>query len=87
MLCLLLLHTPTFSLFRGFLGFMPSHCGFFKVLFQMSGLVLLVAMIGAITLTLRSRDGVKRQNIPQQLERTREEAVALRKVESGKGIG
>ena len=41
------------------------------LLFQMSGLVLLVAMIGAITLTLRSR----------------EDAVALRKVESGKGIG
>ena len=57
------------------------------LLFQMSGLVLLVAMIGAITLTLRSRDGVKRQSIPQQIERSREEAVALRKVESGKGIG
>ncbi len=57
------------------------------LLFQMSGLVLLVAMIGAITLTLRSRDGVKRQSIPQQIERSRDEAVALRKVESGKGIG
>ena len=57
------------------------------LLFQMSGLVLLVAMIGAITLTLRSRDGVKRQSIPQQIERSREDAVALRKVESGKGIG
>ena len=55
--------------------------------FQAAGLVLLVAMIGAITLTLRSRDGVKRQSIPQQIERSREEAVALRKVESGKGIG
>ena len=57
------------------------------LLFQMSGLVLLVAMIGAITLTLRSRDAVKRQSIPQQIERSREDAVALRKVESGKGIG
>ena len=55
--------------------------------FQIAGLVLLVAMIGAITLTLRSRDGVKRQSIPQQIERSREDAVALRKVESGKGIG
>jgi NADH-quinone oxidoreductase subunit J len=53
----------------------------------MSGLVLLVAMIGAITLTLRQRDGVKKQSIPQQIERSRDEAVALRKVESGKGIG
>ena len=57
------------------------------LLFQMSGLVLLVAMIGAITLTLRQRDGVKKQSIPQQIERKRDEAVALRKVESGKGIG
>jgi NADH-quinone oxidoreductase subunit J len=57
------------------------------LLFQMSGLVLLVAMIGAITLTLRQRDGVKKQSIPQQIERKREDAVALRKVESGKGIG
>jgi len=57
------------------------------LLFQMSGLVLLVAMIGAITLTLRSRDGVKKQDIPQQIERTRDEAVEVRNVESGKGIG
>ena len=57
------------------------------LLFQMCGLVLLVAMIGAITLTLRQRDGVKKQSIPQQIERKRDEAIALRKVESGKGIG
>ena len=44
-------------------------------------------LIGAITLTLRQRDGVKKQSIPQQIERKREDAIALRKVESGKGIG
>ena len=43
-------------------------------------------MIGAITLTLRQRDGVKKQSIPQQIERKREDAMALRKVESGKGM-
>ena len=56
------------------------------LLFQMSGLILLVAMIGAIVLTMRSREGVKRQSIVQQIDRTRDEAVELRSVESGKGI-
>ncbi|NVK36095.1 MAG: NADH-quinone oxidoreductase subunit J [Rhodobacteraceae bacterium] len=54
--------------------------------FQVAGLVLLVAMIGAIVLTLRHREGVRRQNISQQVGRTREGAVEIRKVESGKGI-
>ena len=54
--------------------------------FQASGLILLVAMIGAIVLTLRQRVGVRRQSIPQQLARTRAEAVALVKVPLGGGV-
>jgi NADH-quinone oxidoreductase subunit J len=54
--------------------------------FQMAGLVLLVAMIGAIVLTLRHKQGVKRQNIARQNARTLEEAIEVRKVETGKGI-
>jgi len=54
--------------------------------FQMAGLVLLVAMIGAIVLTLRHKQGVKRQNIARQNARTLEEAIEVHKVETGKGI-
>ena len=54
--------------------------------FQVAGLVLLVAMIGAIVLTLRHREGVKRQSIAAQVARTPETAIEIRKVESGKGI-
>ena len=53
--------------------------------FQMAGLILLVAMVGAIVLTLRQRVGVRRQRITQQLSRTRAEAVALVKVPLGGG--
>ncbi len=55
-------------------------------LFQGSGLILLVAMIGAIVLTLRHRPGVRRQDIGVQVSRRRDEAVAIRKVEPRKGI-
>ena len=55
-------------------------------LFQAAGLVLLVAMIGAIVLTLRHKEGVKRQDISAQVGRTREASIEVRKVESGKGI-
>lgn len=54
--------------------------------FELSGVILLVAMIGAIVLTLRHRLGVKRQNITKQLSRTREQSVALVNVKSGEGI-
>jgi NADH-quinone oxidoreductase subunit J len=54
--------------------------------FQASGLVLLVAMIGAIVLTLRARPGVKRQNIAAQVSRKREEGVELVDVKPGQGI-
>jgi NADH-quinone oxidoreductase subunit J len=55
-------------------------------LFQAAGLVLLVAMIGAITLTLRSRPRVRRQRIATQVHRREEETVDLRKVQPGSGI-
>jgi NADH-quinone oxidoreductase subunit J len=55
--------------------------------FQTAGLILLVAMIGAIVLTLRHKEGVKRQVISEQVARTPATAVAVVKVESGKGIG
>jgi NADH-quinone oxidoreductase subunit J len=55
-------------------------------LFQAAGLVLLVAMIGAIVLTLRRRDGVRRQNIGEQVSRPREAAIEIKKVPSGSGI-
>ena len=58
----------------------------YAYLFQAAGLILLVAMIGAIVLTLRHRPDVRRQNVGEQLARTREQTVAVRKVKSGGGI-
>ncbi|MEM1275460.1 MAG: NADH-quinone oxidoreductase subunit J [Pseudomonadota bacterium] len=55
-------------------------------MFQASGLVLLVAMIGAIVLTLRHRPDIKRQNILEQIYRSREEAVELKDVKPGQGV-
>ena len=54
--------------------------------FQIAGLVLLVAMIGAIVLTLRHKEGVKRQSISAQVGRTPATAIEIKKVETGKGI-
>jgi NADH-quinone oxidoreductase subunit J len=54
--------------------------------FQAAGLVLLVAMIGAIVLTLRQRGGVKRQSVMDQVARTPATGMVVVKVESGKGI-
>ncbi|MDX5592714.1 NADH-quinone oxidoreductase subunit J [Pseudovibrio sp. SPO723] len=54
--------------------------------FQASGLVLLVAMIGAIVLTLRHKEGVKRQDISEQVARGPETSIEVVQVESGKGI-
>jgi len=53
--------------------------------FQTAGLVLLVAMIGAIVLTLRHRPDVRRQSIPQQNARTRENAMSVIDVKPGQG--
>ena len=55
-------------------------------LFQGAGAVLLVAMVGAIVLTLQHKASVKRQNIARQTQRTRAEATELVKVKSGQGI-
>lgn len=55
-------------------------------LFQVCGVILLVAMIGAIVLTLRSRSGVLKQSIERQVSRTKEESVMLVKVKSGEGV-
>ncbi|MBN9439168.1 NADH-quinone oxidoreductase subunit J [Bosea sp. (in: a-proteobacteria)] len=54
--------------------------------FQAAGLVLLVAMIGAIVLTLRERPGVKRQNIVAQNARTKATAMDVKKVPSRAGV-
>ena len=54
--------------------------------FQLAGLVLLVAMIGAIVLTLRHKPNVKRQDIPTQNARTKAAAMEIRKVASGQGL-
>jgi len=55
-------------------------------LFQAAGIVLLVAMIGAIVLTHRKRAGVRKQRIHDQIGRRAEETVKVRKVETGRGI-
>jgi NADH-quinone oxidoreductase subunit J len=55
-------------------------------LFQAAGLILLVAIVGAITLTLRQRGAVRRQDIGRQVNRSRAAAVELRKVRSGSGL-
>jgi NADH-quinone oxidoreductase subunit J len=54
--------------------------------FQAAGMVLLVAMIGAIVLTLRHKEGVKRQNVAAQVARGPATAIEIRKVRSGQGI-
>ncbi|MCK0195630.1 NADH-quinone oxidoreductase subunit J [Ancylobacter sp. 6x-1] len=54
--------------------------------FQAAGLVLLVAMIGAIVLTLRHKENVKRQSIAAQNARTKAMAIDIVKVPSGKGL-
>ena len=54
--------------------------------FQIAGMVLLVAMIGAIVLTLRHKANIKRQDINVQNARTPELAMAVRKVASGQGL-
>ncbi|MEN6541124.1 NADH-quinone oxidoreductase subunit J [Parvibaculum sp.] len=58
----------------------------YAYLFQASGLVLLVAMIGAIVLTLRHRPDIKRQVIAHQVGRKRHEGVELKDVKPGQGI-
>jgi NADH-quinone oxidoreductase subunit J len=54
--------------------------------FQISGMILLVAMIGAIVLTFRQREGVKRQDYIRQISRERSEGVQVLDVQSNKGV-
>ena len=54
--------------------------------FEGAGLILLVAMIGAIVLTLRHKPNVKRQNIADQVARTKATAIKIRRVRPGQGI-
>ena len=54
--------------------------------FQAAGIILLVAMIGAIVLTLRERVGIKRQDISKQNARTPETAIEVRKVPFRQGV-
>ncbi len=55
-------------------------------IFQISGMVLLIAMIGAIVLTFRQREGVKKQSYLKQISRERSEGVEVIKVPSNKGV-
>jgi NADH-quinone oxidoreductase subunit J len=55
--------------------------------FEAAGIVLLIAMIGAIVLTLQHRVRVRRQNIPEQVARTPATAMEIVKVRSGQGLG
>ena len=55
-------------------------------LFQLSGMILLVAMIGAIVLTFRERSGVRRQNYFHQISREKKDGVELVNPETNKGV-
>ena len=55
-------------------------------IFQISGMILLIAMIGAIVLTFRTREGVKKQSYIKQISRERSEGVELLDVETNKGV-
>ena len=55
-------------------------------IFQISGMILLVAMIGAIVLTFRQREGVKKQSYIKQISRERSEGVEVLEVSSNKGV-
>ncbi len=55
-------------------------------LFQAAGVILLIAMVGAIVLTLRRREGVRRQTIVDQVARRREDSIEIRRVTPGSGI-
>ena len=54
--------------------------------FQAAGIVLLIAMIGAIVLTLRHRPGVRRQDLAEQANRERAKAVEIKSVTTGQGV-
>tara|TARA_B100000963_G_C22297380_1_gene524144 strand:+ start:19 stop:510 length:492 start_codon:yes stop_codon:yes gene_type:complete len=55
-------------------------------IFQISGMILLIAMIGAIVLTYRQREGVKKQSYVKQISRERSDGVEVLEVSSNKGV-
>ena len=55
-------------------------------IFQISGMILLIAMIGAIVLTFRQREGVKKQSYIKQISRERSEGVEVLEVPSNRGV-
>jgi len=55
-------------------------------IFQISGMILLIAMIGAIVLTFRQREGVKKQSYIKQISRERSDGVELLEVQNNKGV-
>ena len=55
-------------------------------IFQISGMILLIAMIGAIVLTYRRREGVKTQSYLKQISRERSEGIEVLEVQSNKGV-
>jgi NADH-quinone oxidoreductase subunit J len=55
-------------------------------LFQVAGMILLIAMIGAIVLTHRRRPGVRRQDIGRQIARRPADTIEIRKIPTGKGL-
>jgi NADH-quinone oxidoreductase subunit J len=58
----------------------------YAYLFQIAGLVLLVAMVGAIVLTLRNRSGVRRQSVSRQTDRRRGDSLEIKNVPTGSGV-
>ena len=55
-------------------------------IFQISGMILLIAMIGAIVLTFRRREGLKTQSYLKQISRERSEGIEVLEVPSNKGV-
>ena len=54
--------------------------------FQISGIILLLSMIGAIVLTFRKRENVKKQSYINQISREKESSIEIKEVEFGKGV-
>ena len=75
-----------FGRFIGDRGAQIITCGLLLISAVLAGLILLVAMIGTILLTLRTRTGSRRQNISRQVDRRVEDTLEIRKVQSGGGI-
>ena len=75
----------SFSIFLGDLAGQVLYTDYIHI-FQISGMILLIAMIGAIVLTFRKREGVKTQSYLKQISRERSEGVEVLEVASNKGV-